>query len=411
MKDLISIIIPVYEAERTLRRCIDSVLAQTHEAIEVICIVDGSHDGSADILSGYAQKDPRLKIVMQANSGPATARNAGLDAAAGDFVGFVDADDFVDPSMYEVLLSAIMAPGPAGSPRQADAVEPAGSPRQADAPGPAGSPRQADAVEPAGSLRQSDAPAPTGSPGQHDLSGSAGSPQQPDGAGRADLANCGRKSFFPDGSEKTVPPGISGEFTVDGAAALGRLITGAPDFIWDKLFDARIIREKEIRFPDGRVFGEDTVFLAKYLSHVKTAVFLETPLYHYNAHSEGSITNTVSDRWYDIFENLKEIIYYFREQLDGADFAAVRPYLEELCIRYYDRRVNAMIRSDEKGFQIRYVKDSFEFLTMNFPDWKARMKATPDVVFPGVKTNLFLMRLFILAPSFLKMRYAERLVK
>ncbi|MCL1895441.1 MAG: glycosyltransferase [Clostridiales bacterium] len=333
MNDLISVIIPVYNAERTIGRCLDSVLAQSHAGLEAICIVDGSRDGSADILYRYAERDPRVIVIEQESSGPATARNAGLDAASGSFVGFVDADDFIDNAMYERLLSAISG---------------------------------------------------------------------------AELANCGHVSFFPDGTEKEVAPALKGVLEVSGAAGLGRLITGAPDFIWDKLYDARIIRENEIRFPDGRVYGEDTVFLAKYLGHVKTASFIDAPLYHYNAHSEGSITNTISDRWYDIFENLKEIIHYYREQLDDEGFAAVGPYLEELCIRYYDRRANAMIRYDERDFQIRYVKYSFEFLTLNFPGWRERMRGMEGVLFPRVKTSLFLMRLYIIAPGFLKRRYAER---
>jgi len=336
MDDLISVIIPVYNAERTLERCIESVLAQSHKKLEVICIIDGANDESANILNWYAERDPRIKVIEQESKGPATARNAGLKLAAGDYIGFVDADDYVDPAMYKRLLKAIR---------------------------------------------------------------------------NAELANCGHVSFFADGTEKIVSPGLRGTFEVKGADALGSLITFAPDYIWDKLFDANIIRENGIFFPDGRVYGEDTVFLVKYLSHVKKAVFAIEPLYFYNAHSEGSITNTISDKWYDIFENLKEILFYYRENLSQPAFDDIKPYLEELFIRYYDRRANAMIRYEEKDFQIRYVKYSFDFLTRNFPDWKARMAHMPGVVFPRVKTSLLLMRLYILAPGFLKRRYAERLAR
>jgi len=336
MGDLISVIIPVYNAERTLERCIDSILAQTHTNIEAICVVDGANDGSADILGRYAERDRRVKVIEQESSGPATARNAGLDIAEGDYIGFVDADDYVDPAMYERLLKAIEG---------------------------------------------------------------------------AEIANCGHISFYADGSEKIVTPGLRGTIDVKDACTLGCLMIYAPDFIWDKLFDAKIIREKNIRFPDGRVYGEDTVFLIKYLSHVRRAVFAIEPMYFYNAHSEGSITNTMSERWYDIFENLKDIIYYYRENLSDHEYEDIKPHLEELCIRYYDRRANAMIRHEEKGFQIRYVKYSFEFLTQNFPDWKARMCNMPGVLFPRVKTSLFLMRMYIMAPGFIKRRYAERLSK
>lgn len=338
MSDLISVIIPVYNAERTIERCAASVFAQTHKNMEIICVVDGSADGSADILYRLAKKEPRLKLIEQLSSGPATARNAGLDAAAGDYIGFVDADDYIDAGMYESLLALLRGAG-------------------------------------------------------------------------AELANCARVNFFPDGTEKIAAPALKSVFEAEDADAFGRLVSGVPDFIWDKLFDASIIRDKDIRFPDGRVYGEDTVFLAKYLRYVNKAVFTDTPLYHYNAHSDGSITNTISDRWYDIFENLKDIIYDYRENFDDADFMRLKPYLEELCIRYYDRRANAMIRYGERGFQMRYVKDSFEFLTRHFPDWRRRMKEMPDVVFPLVKTSLFLMRLYIFTPDFVKSRFAERLAR
>ena len=370
MSDLISIIIPVFNAERTLERCLDSVLAQTHKEIEVICINDCSRDLSADILSRYQDLDPRVKVLetvpenieegighgSPAGCGPATARNAGLDAAIGKYIGFVDADDFIDPAMYERLLDCFAC----DAPRNDDVAD---------------------------------------------------APRKDGGSVTVQLANCGRISFFPDGTEKPVIPEIEGIYLVDNAASLGRFITGVPDFIWDKLFDAEIIRKEDIRFPDGRVFGEDTVFLVKYLCHVKQAVFISDPLYHYDAHSEGSITNTMSDRWYDIFENLKDIIYYLKERMSESAYVEVKPYLEELCIRYYDRRVNAMIRHGEKGFQYRYVKYSFEFLTFNFPDWKSRMEAMQGILFPKVKTNLLLMRLYILAPGFLKNRFAEKVMK
>ena len=360
MKDLISIIIPVFNAERTLGLCLDSVLAQTHKDIEVICVNDSSDDDSYYLLKSYEEKDSRLKVISLDNGydktafkGPATARNAGLDVAEGNYIGFVDADDYIDPTMYERLLAAMQE----------------------------------------GSTDEDQLAAERdGTPGK-----------------QADLANCGRISFFGDGTEKTVSPILNGTFISENVDELGRLIVGVPDFIWDKLYDADIIRREDIRFPNGRVYGEDTVFLVNYLCHVKKAVFIDEPLYFYNAHSEGSITNTISDRWYDIFENLKDILYYFREHMDDRAYLAVKPYLEELCIRYYDRRVNSMIRYDDKKFQIRYVKYSFEFLTSNFPDWKKYMRNMQGILFPGVKTRFLLMRLYIMAPGFIKSRFVERL--
>lgn len=94
---LYSIIVPVYNAEKTLRRCIDSILAQTYPNFELILVDDGSKDSSATIIDEYASKDSRIIPIHQPNGGVSSARNAGLDNAYGDYVVFIDADDYITP--------------------------------------------------------------------------------------------------------------------------------------------------------------------------------------------------------------------------------------------------------------------------------------------------------------------------
>lgn len=99
----VSVIIPVYNVEKYLRKCLDSILGQTLREIEVICVDDGSSDSSPAILAEYAAKDPRLKVLTQANSGAAAARNVGLAAAKGEYLYFCDPDDWAKPQMLEKL--------------------------------------------------------------------------------------------------------------------------------------------------------------------------------------------------------------------------------------------------------------------------------------------------------------------
>jgi glycosyltransferase involved in cell wall biosynthesis len=101
----ISIIIPVYNAEIYLSRCIDSVLDQTYSNFELILINDGSTDSSLELCMEYANIDQRITVINQNNKGPATARNAGLKKAKGAYIGFVDADDFVEKEMYFDMMS------------------------------------------------------------------------------------------------------------------------------------------------------------------------------------------------------------------------------------------------------------------------------------------------------------------
>lgn len=103
---IVSVLIPVYNVEDFLEKCLDSVIAQTLNNIEIICVNDGSTDGSAEILRKYKKKDKRIKIITKENGGLPSARNAGLDAARGKYIGFVDSDDYIEPTMYETMVNS-----------------------------------------------------------------------------------------------------------------------------------------------------------------------------------------------------------------------------------------------------------------------------------------------------------------
>ncbi|OAS17212.1 glycosyltransferase family 2 protein [Paenibacillus oryzisoli] len=103
MSTKVSVIIPVYNAEKYLVPCIESLISQTLEECEFIFINDGSQDGSAGIIESFAKLDSRIKLIHQNNQGVSMARNHGLRLASGEYVGFVDADDYVEKDMFETL--------------------------------------------------------------------------------------------------------------------------------------------------------------------------------------------------------------------------------------------------------------------------------------------------------------------
>ena len=107
MKGLISIIIPAYQAEEYLERCIESVLKQTYSNIEVIIVDDGSLDRTGTIADKFCETDPRIKVIHQENKGLSGARNSAIEVAQGEYITFVDADDFIHPQMLTILLSEI----------------------------------------------------------------------------------------------------------------------------------------------------------------------------------------------------------------------------------------------------------------------------------------------------------------
>lgn len=106
-KNLISIIVPIYNSSKTLDFCINSLLNQTYKNIEVILVNDGSTDNSLDICNKYSKLDRKIKVINKENGGVSSARNAGLAVANGNYIGFVDSDDYIEKNMYEELFNTL----------------------------------------------------------------------------------------------------------------------------------------------------------------------------------------------------------------------------------------------------------------------------------------------------------------
>ena len=107
----ISVIIPVFNVEKFLPQCLDSVTEQNFADIEIICIDDGSTDKSPEILSRYADRDPRIRIISRTNGGLSAARNAGLKIARGKYIFFIDSDDWIEPNTLEKLFATAESTG------------------------------------------------------------------------------------------------------------------------------------------------------------------------------------------------------------------------------------------------------------------------------------------------------------
>ena len=107
----ISVIVPVYKVEPYLRKCLDSIVNQTYQNLEIILVDDGSPDSCGAICDEYTAKDQRILVIHQPNGGLSAARNAGLDIATGECIGFVDSDDWVEPKMFEALLWGLETAG------------------------------------------------------------------------------------------------------------------------------------------------------------------------------------------------------------------------------------------------------------------------------------------------------------
>ncbi len=109
MSALVSIVIPVYNLEKYIENCLSKIICQTYKNLEIICVDDGSTDSSAEIISEFAQKDSRIKYICQENAGVSAARNKGLDIATGEYIMFVDGDDYLHNMAVEIFTECIQS--------------------------------------------------------------------------------------------------------------------------------------------------------------------------------------------------------------------------------------------------------------------------------------------------------------
>ena len=100
----VSVIVAAYNIEKYIARCLDSILNQTYKNLEIIVVNDGSSDNTGEIIDKYSEKDTRIKVIHKENGGVSSARNKGIDMSTGDYIGFVDGDDTIEPDMYEILV-------------------------------------------------------------------------------------------------------------------------------------------------------------------------------------------------------------------------------------------------------------------------------------------------------------------
>ena len=108
MNELISVIVPIYNVEKYLERCLDSIIKQTYKNLDIILVDDGSIDNSTKICDEYVKKDSRIKVIHKENGGLSDARNVGIDNSDGKYICFIDSDDYIELDMIENLYDGIV---------------------------------------------------------------------------------------------------------------------------------------------------------------------------------------------------------------------------------------------------------------------------------------------------------------
>ena len=269
-KLLVSIIIPVYNAEKYLSSCLESVIHQTYKNIEIICVNDGSVDKSNEILNEFSNRDSRIKVIQQINKGVSVARNIAIDTASGEFLMFVDADDTITLDACEIAVTAAQQ-------------------------------NEADLVF-WSYLRDF---------GSHTK----------------------EKHFFWEDGTVFETEDVRSQLHRRLCGLLNQEISH-PDYlssfepVWNKLYRLDYIKNNNIRFIDIKKIStsEDGIFNLYALEHVKRAVYIKKCLYNYKKTNVDSITKTYKPnlffQWQNLFELIKTYIdehHLSQEYYDALD--------------------------------------------------------------------------------------------
>lgn len=249
MKPKVSIVVPIYNVERYLSRCIDSLLLQSLKDIEIIAVNDGSTDTCSEILNQYARKDNRIVIIEKENGGVSSARNIGISMARGEYIGFVDPDDWVDREMYESLYET--------------------------------------AINDEGDIVMCTY---TREFGTHSKEKKFDLPKKICYRNEEVQFKVLRRLIGPLNEEIANPEMLD-----------------AWGSVWSKLYRSEIIKEKELRFIDLSVVGtnEDSLFNIHAFYHARSFVLLNKPYYHYWRENTSSITSVykpdLKEKWFKLY--------------------------------------------------------------------------------------------------------------
>ncbi|MBU3180711.1 glycosyltransferase family 2 protein [Clostridium psychrophilum] len=268
----ISIIIPIYNTEKYLNRCLDSVINQTLKDIEIILIDDGSTDNSLKICKEYNSNDKRIKLIHKKNEGVSKARNIGLSYATGEYISFIDADDWVEPNMLEELYNLII-------------------------------PNNTEFCM-CNYIKENN----------------GGSIYMNSNISKKVLNGNNIKNFL-------LIPLIEREDNEKEHTLAGfRGPCG-------KLFKREVIEKHNIKFENELIIGEDFLFNLEFLIHVNKAIVNEKFYYHYFTNSNSLCTKYKKDCWNSFYRNI--ILYIKRFLIENNIYSQTKDRVDKLIIKYF----------------------------------------------------------------------------
>lgn len=295
----ISIIIPIYNAEKYLNHCLNSICMQTYEDLEIICINGCSKDNSLEVIENYAQKDKRVRLYTISNEGVSASRNKGLDVATGDFIMFVDADDWIELNTCEIAINTVKE-------HDADVVmwtymrEFVGKP----------------------------------------------SPKK--------IFSCEKKVFETVSDVKNIHRRFIG-LIGNELQEVGNADALCP--VWGKLYRRDIIDNMQLRFVDIKKIGsyEDGLFNLHYFRSVKKIVYIEKFLYHYRKNTGVSITSKYNPK---LFEQWIYLFKYMEDYIDEYNLGNeyYKALNNRICLSVLGQGLNILQSKKNAFFCIMKIK-------------------------------------------------------
>ena len=292
----VSIIIPVYNVEKYLPKCLESVLGQTYADLEIICIDDGTPDRSAAVILSYAEKDGRIKLISQKNQGLSGARNTGIKSVTGKYIVFLDGDDWLDPEAVETAVTV-------AEKNNADVVMWSYVREFSD---------RSDEKK----IFESD------------------------------------KIFDENGCRELHRrmAGLYGDETADPSNA-DSLVTA-----WGKLYRADIIKENGLEFVDTKLIGtEDALFNLQCFGFVRNAAFINRPFNHYRKDNDVSLTRSYKSKlfsqWNELYDRMES---YIKENNLPEDFSLALS--NRICFSMIGLGLTEMLNPDGHTARIKNIK-------------------------------------------------------
>ncbi|MCD7033138.1 glycosyltransferase [Metabacillus sp. GX 13764] len=292
----VSIIVPIYNMEKYLVRCLDSIVNQELQDLEIICVNDGSNDSSRRILEEYSARDKRITLIHKENEGVSAARNTGIEASTGEYIGFVDPDDWIEPYMYSQLFKAAV--------------------------------KENSDIVMCSYIREF---------GTHSKAKELNLPEKLTNDQIGELI---RKLIGPIKNEVANPELLDAWGTV-----------------WSKIYRRSLLKENEIRFIDLKEIGtnEDTLFNLYSFSHANAAYFINYPFYHYWRANNQSVTSyykeDLLEQWLNLFRLFEKFIS--ENELSPAYISALR---NRICLGTLGLGLN-IISQDNKLLNYKKLKE------------------------------------------------------